>query len=158
METNQTQVGKPTPPPAAPGSQAAKPPAKKHEAEAGAKAPTDPNAKPGEDKKPAAPRVRASARFPDAAKITLISEKNPKREGSKAHPRFALYKTGQTVGEFIKAGGTFGDLDWDSSHGFISVEGVTAKVLVKAAPKPKKEAPAAGTAPAAPATASEVKK
>lgn len=142
--------------PAQAGSQAAKPSPKKHEAAPGASAPAEPG-KPGEEKKPAAPRVRTSARFPDGAKITLISEKNPKREGSKAHFKFSQYKTGMTCGEFIKAGGTFGDLDWDSQRGFISVEGVTPKPLVKSEPKPKKEPEAKkdekAAAPAAPAPA-----
>lgn len=90
---------------------------------------------PGEKKD----RARSSKNFNGELKISLLSDKNPKREGSKAHGRFALYKDGQTVAEFVKAGGTFGDLAWDSSRGFIAIEGYTPKMVVKKE-KAKKEA------------------
>ena len=31
-------------------------------------------------------------------KITVVAKKNPHREGSTAHQRFALFRTGMTVG------------------------------------------------------------
>lgn len=45
---------------------------------------------------------------------------NPKKPGSKAHARFALYSDGMTVGAFLAAGGTREDLRWDSKHGHIT--------------------------------------
>lgn len=54
-------------------------------------------------------------------KITQIVA-NPKRAGSKSAQRFDLYKNGMTVGEFIEAGGTIGDVRWDTAHEFIKVQ------------------------------------
>lgn len=56
-----------------------------------------------------------------SATITVVAESNPKREGTKAHAMFALYTTGMTVAEFLRAGGRRVDLRWDEAHGFISV-------------------------------------
>lgn len=53
--------------------------------------------------------------------ITLNRLENPKRAGSKSAARFDLYKNGMTIGEFIKAGGTRGDVNWDVAHNHISV-------------------------------------
>lgn len=55
------------------------------------------------------------------AKITAIQE-NPKRAGSGAHARYALYKAGMTVGEFLKAGGIPADVHWDLKQKFIKLE------------------------------------
>lgn len=121
--------------------------------------------KPGQDKPKAdkaegakTDRARTSKQFGDGVKIKLLADKNPKREGSKAHSRFALYKKEMTVGEFIKAGGTFGDLAWDASRGYIQVEGYAPKMVEKKAKPEKKEgdkaaapAPTAGAKAAAPA-------
>lgn len=46
---------------------------------------------------------------------------NPKRPGSMAHTRFALYREGMTVGAFLKAGGRRDDLSWDVKHGHIKI-------------------------------------
>ncbi len=35
--------------------------------------------------------------------ITVKSRANPKRDGSKAHQRFALYRSGMTVGDYVRA-------------------------------------------------------
>lgn len=56
--------------------------------------------------------------------VHLKSDKNPKRDGSSAHKRFALYRDGMTVGEFLEAGGTMGDINFDSAKGFITLEAV----------------------------------
>lgn len=53
--------------------------------------------------------------------ITLLKPENPKRPGTKAHDRYALYKDGMTVGAFLDAGGTSGDLAHDQAHGFIKL-------------------------------------
>jgi len=79
----------------------------------------------------------------DTAKVTLLVSANPKREGSKAHTRFALYKQEQTVAEALDAGITTPDLIWDAKHGHISIEGHNPGEIVtpkpKAEPKEKKE-------------------
>lgn len=53
--------------------------------------------------------------------ITLLVDKNPKREGSTGHAHFALYFSGQTVGQALASGITRADLLWDTNHSFISV-------------------------------------
>jgi hypothetical protein len=78
----------------------------------------------------------------DTAVITLLANTNPKRAGTASYTRFALYRTGMTVGQFLDAAhkldGSFGrgrwrsDLDWDVRHGSISVAAAPAK-QVKAA-------------------------
>jgi hypothetical protein len=55
------------------------------------------------------------------AKIIAVQE-NPKRAGSGAHARYALYKVGMTVNEFLKAGGISADVHWDSKQKFIKLE------------------------------------
>ena len=88
-------------------------------------------AKPAEKKvaKPAEKKVapvekaagpgRKSA-FNDDMKIKVLAKENPKRAGAAA--RFALYKDGMSVGEYIKAGGLMADVRWDVKQGFISVK------------------------------------
>ena len=41
--------------------------------------------------------------FSPTDKITVLVKENPKREGSKAHRTFALYRDGMTVAAFEKA-------------------------------------------------------
>lgn len=53
--------------------------------------------------------------------ITLLVDGNPKRPWGAAYWRFDLYRTGMTVGAFLAAGGTRGDLWYDQDHGFIRV-------------------------------------
>ena len=57
------------------------------------------------------------------AKITVIAKSNPRRPGTKVHRRFAFYKTGMTVGEFLKKGGTMGSVRGDLRRGNIRIEG-----------------------------------
>lgn len=62
-------------------------------------------------------------------KIKVIAEKNPKREGTASHARFALYATGKTVEAYIVACVEKGqqrraaraDIDWDTKHKFIEL-------------------------------------
>lgn len=56
-----------------------------------------------------------------AGKITQLSKVNPKREGTKAHEKFALYATHKTVQAYLNAGGNTAELKWDVARGFISV-------------------------------------
>lgn len=56
------------------------------------------------------------------AKIKILVDKNPKREGSKAHDQFKLYKDGMTIKEFLTKGGTSASLGWDSAHKLIEIK------------------------------------
>lgn len=81
---------------------------------------------PKAEKAPKAPKAEKAAktpntRFTDDMTITLLVDKNPKREGSTGYAHFALYFTGQTVGQALAAGVTRADLLWDTNHSFISV-------------------------------------
>jgi hypothetical protein len=90
-------------------------------------APAKPASKPAKAPKEKAPKAegeggrrgRAPA-WPLDAKIKVLVE-NPKRAGTASHDRFALYGKGTTVGAFLEAGGTSGDLHWDSEHEYISI-------------------------------------
>lgn len=66
---------------------------------------TAPAKKPAAAKKkaPAKAKTVGRAKFSDDAKIKLLVKENPRREGTEAHARFAKFKDGMTVGEFIKA-------------------------------------------------------
>lgn len=63
----------------------------------------------------------------DERKITVLAERNPKAKGSKSEARFALYKTGMTVGEYVLAVKALGrtrrlairDINWDAEHEYI---------------------------------------
>jgi hypothetical protein len=46
---------------------------------------------------------KGKAKYGDTMKITVLAKKNPHREGSTAHQRFALFRTGMTVGAWRKA-------------------------------------------------------
>lgn len=56
-----------------------------------------------------------------ARKITLLSKENPKREGTASFDRFKLYKNGMTVGDYLDAGGTMGDIGWDQKQEYIKL-------------------------------------
>lgn len=78
---------------------------------------------------PPAPRTD----FEDHMVITVLAEANPKREGGKAHARFALYRSGMTVAEYKEACVSLEgrgarapfrylpDLYWDTDHGYVVV-------------------------------------
>lgn len=44
-----------------------------------------------------------AAAFNPAAKITILAKGNPKREGTKAHKLFGIYKAGMTVAQYQTA-------------------------------------------------------
>jgi hypothetical protein len=69
------------------------------------------------------PRRSVSVRRSDPRKITYVSPTNPKKQGSASHDRFALYQIGMTIDEFVRAGGTMGDVKWDAERDFIKIEG-----------------------------------
>lgn len=60
--------------------------------------------------------------LPRETTISVVADHNPKRPGTTAHARFALYATCATVGEYLDAGGRRAELAWDISRGYISVE------------------------------------
>jgi hypothetical protein len=60
--------------------------------------------------------------YTEAAVISVLVDKNPKRESSDAGQRFALYKNGMTVGAALAAGVLRADISWDTRHGFISIK------------------------------------
>jgi len=75
-----------------------------------------------------APKARyAKYEWKDEQVITVLVASNPKRGKSQA--RFGLHKTGQTVGDYVKASVDAGnprmlaraDLRWDVAHGLISI-------------------------------------
>lgn len=54
------------------------------------------------------------------AVITLLIKHNPKR--GKSADRFALYRDGMTVGEYVAAGGKRDDIPFDTKRNFIKVD------------------------------------
>jgi hypothetical protein len=76
-------------------------------------------------KEPKAPKVEAV----DTRIVKLLVDKNPKREGTASHARFACYVAGQTADQYKDAVVKLGqarrhataDLAWDLKHGFISL-------------------------------------
>ena len=97
----------------------------------------------------AAAKTRGPRGVPESAVITVLVDANPKREGSKAHTVFALYRTGMTIKEFADEMDAAGlgkestpNLIWDAKHGFISIEGHDPGAVVQKkerAPKAAKE-------------------
>lgn len=66
---------------------------------------------------PKGPRAKPHAA---STVIRLVAETNPKR--GKSAERFAIYRDGMTVAEFLAEGGLRADLAWDAEHGYISLE------------------------------------
>jgi hypothetical protein len=72
-------------------------------------------------------RTARPGRKPEYADDDLVEsvvKENPKKEGTKAHERFGLYKKGMKVAEYIAAGGNRADLSWDVEHEFIKIRRV----------------------------------
>ena len=65
-------------------------------------------------------RIRRSPRR-DMRVITRVTLPNPKRPGTAAWDRYALYRAPMTVSEYLSAGGRMGDVHYDLDHGFIDV-------------------------------------
>lgn len=53
--------------------------------------------------------------------ITVIVSDNPKRKNTLAFDRYALYRTGMTVAEYVAAGGRTGDVLYDAAEGYIEL-------------------------------------
>ena len=71
--------------------------------------------------KTGAPRTNFSKMWPEDAKITVMVEANPKKEGSKARERFQHYFKAATVGDYLAAGGTYQDIAYDVGRQFVQV-------------------------------------
>lgn len=75
-----------------------------------------------------ATQAQVEPKLNTGSRITLTCA-NPKKPGSKAHARFALYKADMTVGEYqvaCKAAGfsvrnATADIAWDVKHGFVKL-------------------------------------
>lgn len=80
------------------------------------------------------------------SKISILAPSNPKRPGSRAFDLWTKYVEGMTVQAYMDATGDQATpaLVYDSSHGFIKIEGYDPKLVVR------KERPA--KAPKAPKT------
>ncbi len=69
--------------------------------------------------------AKATKRLSADAVITVLVKTNPRREGHGTHKRFAVYKTGMTVGEYLDKGKSLGakrsNLRWDVKRGHIDV-------------------------------------
>ena len=74
-----------------------------------------------EKKEPTVRRSKFVEIYPDDAAVKVLVDKNPKKEGSKAHERFKLYSGIKTVKGFIDAGGTYQDIAYNVGRQFISV-------------------------------------
>ena len=76
---------------------------------------------PKEKKAPVVRRSKFEDLYPEAARVTLLVDKNPKKEGSKSHVRFEGYTGAKTVGDALAAGVTYQDIAYDVGRQFISV-------------------------------------
>ena len=67
-------------------------------------------------------RAKKMTKVPLNAVITVLATENPKRRT--AADRFALYKTGMVVQQYVELVGNqalaVGDVEWDTNHGWIS--------------------------------------
>jgi hypothetical protein len=102
---------------------AKRPAAKKAAAAPAASKKAAPAAKKAPAKKAAAESAGTRGRAPNidgSAKIKVLVKENPKRAA--AAERFALYKNGMTVDEYLVAGGKRADVNWDVAQGFIEVK------------------------------------
>lgn len=79
-----------------------------------------------------------TAPFPDDAKIKIVAKENPKREGTKAHKLFSVYKPGMTVAQYqaavlslrgVRPRRARSSLRYDVRHGYVKL---VAPVKVKA--------------------------
>jgi predicted solute-binding protein len=72
-------------------------------------------------KKTGPKKIARAIRFADAAKITVKVAENQKRKGTKAHAKFAKYKSGETVKQHLDRGVRRSSLRYDVSHGYIII-------------------------------------
>lgn len=65
------------------------------------------------------PRPKGAAVAKNDPRVVVSVAPNPKKVGSASHARYALYKVGMTVSQFVAAGGTTADVKWDTEKGFV---------------------------------------
>lgn len=58
----------------------------------------------------------------ETAKLTVVAKTNPKKEDTPSHKHFNLYKTGMTVAELLKKGGSRVNLGWDIAYGYVKAK------------------------------------
>lgn len=66
--------------------------------------------------------AKTRARANKKAIITFVADPNPKRNNTLARERYALYRVGMTVAEYIAAGGRSGDVNHDVAEGYITLQ------------------------------------
>ena len=74
-----------------------------------------------EKKEPTVRRSKFETMYPNDMKITLLVEKNPKKEGSKSRARFEGYFGADNVGEALKGGVHYQDIAYDVGRMHIKV-------------------------------------
>lgn len=65
--------------------------------------------------------IKTRRRVSKQVKIKLLVDENPKRTGTLAFERFALYENDMTVEEYVAAGGRTGDIGYDVAAGYIEL-------------------------------------
>ena len=75
----------------------------------------------GEQAEGQAERTGRPPATPPESVIDIVVTENPKRPGSASFDRFALYRNGMTVAQYLEAGGHRSDLNWDESRDFIRI-------------------------------------
>jgi hypothetical protein len=68
----------------------------------------------------ATPKATPKVRVASSTHTLVRVAPNPKRPGSAARDRYALYQTGLTEAELLAKGVTASDLRWDLSRGYIA--------------------------------------
>ena len=73
--------------------------------------------------------ISAKTEDADTHVIRLLTTHNPKRAGTEGHVRFALYRDGMSVAQFLAAGGRRADVRWDQERNFIRLDAPTPITL-----------------------------
>lgn len=71
--------------------------------------------------KPIAPSEKAMEKTRISKSATVASINAEAKKRGKAAERFALYKVGMTVDEYVAAGGSRADISYDVKHNFITL-------------------------------------
>lgn len=86
------------------------------------KAPAEKQPAAKKPKKAAAPERGRAPSVSDDAVLTYVAE-NPKRKGTDAFRKFAVYKKGMTIGEVVKKNVDRADVNYNLKRGFIKIKG-----------------------------------
>lgn len=71
--------------------------------------------------RPSAPLVFMDEESPDERRISIVAARNPRLPRTGAHYRFALFREGMTVQQFLVRGGTRRDVRLAKRHGWIEL-------------------------------------